>query len=113
MSLVETIICKNCGHRLYRLSNGELKHFTRFYHDHSMPYHSHECYALTHNKNVFSQRTFCGCRHPEAQNKVLELTMNYKEELELSLQNGVSKSERIFITRMLREINDNLNILEG
>lgn len=113
MSLVETIICKNCGHRLYRLANGEFKHFTRHYHDHSMPYHSHECYALIHNKNVFGQRSFCGCCHPEPQSKILELTMNYKEDLDISLKNGVSKSERIFITRILREIKDNLKLLEG
>lgn len=44
---------------------------------------------------------------------ILELTLNYKKELEESLENGVSKHERIFIARMLGELNDNVGLLEG
>jgi len=47
------------------------------------------------------------------QNKVLELTLNYEKNLEGCLKNGASKSERIFIARVLGNLKDNLELLEG
>ncbi|MFX0132101.1 MAG: hypothetical protein ACFFDN_00515 [Candidatus Hodarchaeota archaeon] len=113
MSLSETIICKNCGHQLYRLDNGTFEHFTRFYHEHSMPYHSKECYAEKHYQDIFGQPVYCGCRKPEPEQKILDLTLNYKKELEKLLKDSISKSERIFIERVLGDIKDNLELLEG
>lgn len=43
---------------------------------------------------------------------ILDLTLKYKKEIEISLANGVSKSERIFIARILGAINDNVGLLE-
>lgn len=63
--------CKNCGHELWRLSDGTWEHYTRFYKPTGYPYSTKRCY-VNHKTNVLPHDEGCSCENPEPDNFTLK-----------------------------------------